>query len=157
MNLSSRLFRRLVRDLPETYLFADDEKHEKAIRDLEKSEPTWHGILHAIILLVAILIFMESVWFRLSIPPWIKSWLSPIIPAFVMIAYSVYWQRRRAAMFFRNRLLRDGVPVCIKCGYCLRGLLSDRCPECGKEMDERVRALIRREMKPDGGHASSGD
>lgn len=32
----------------------------------------------------------------------------------------------------RKELNRWGVPVCIRCGYDLRGNDSPRCPECGK-------------------------
>ena len=156
MNLSRRCLRWFLKDLPETQLFADDEQREKAIRDLENSGPAWHAILHIIILISALLLFKKFVWYRLPIPPEIESWLFPIFPAFVIIAYSVYWQRQRAAVFFRNILLQDGVPVCMKCGYCLRGLSSDRCPECGKELDARVQALIRVEAQPDGGAPADG-
>ena len=133
MNLRLPFLRWLLKDLPKIQLFACDEQRDKAMRDLETSGPARHAILHVIILLVGLLLFKEFVWFRLPIPPWIETWLSPILPAFVIITYSVYGQRRRAAMFFRNILLRNGVPVCIKCGYCLRGLVSNRCPECGKD------------------------
>lgn len=28
----------------------------------------------------------------------------------------------------------DGLPRCVQCGYCLRGLRGPRCPECGHEL-----------------------
>lgn len=52
--------------------------------------------------------------------------------------------RRDAARFLRAALLDCGVPVCLDCGYCLRGLSSECCPECGRKIDERVTKLIRR-------------
>jgi hypothetical protein len=31
---------------------------------------------------------------------------------------------------------------CVGCGYNLRGLISDRCPECGLKLDEAAAAPI---------------
>lgn len=38
---------------------------------------------------------------------------------------------RRMRRTLRQALLDSGVPVCEGCGYDLRGLSSERCPECG--------------------------
>lgn len=35
----------------------------------------------------------------------------------------------------RERLAARGVPICIPCGYDLRGLTEARCPECGTPFD----------------------
>gem|GEM_PF-2832980 len=40
--------------------------------------------------------------------------------------------------------------VCLECGYCLRGLTSPRCPECGTPFDA---ALLRPQDKSTGGVA----
>jgi hypothetical protein len=45
----------------------------------------------------------------------------------------------------RQRLIESGVPVCLGCGYLLRGLPPDstvHCPECGRAIDERVKAIM---------------
>jgi uncharacterized paraquat-inducible protein A len=47
----------------------------------------------------------------------------------------------------RQALLAQGVPVCLRCGYCLRGHAADApcCPECGRALHDRVRAMLSRE------------
>lgn len=39
--------------------------------------------------------------------------------------------RRPMRRFLREVLREDGEPVCLECGYSLRGLPEPRCPECG--------------------------
>jgi hypothetical protein len=31
---------------------------------------------------------------------------------------------------------------CLECGYALRGLTGDRCPECGREFDHGVKITL---------------
>ena len=75
---------------------------------------------------------------------------------FVLLIFQMLRFRWFGRQYMRDKLLECGVPVCVKCGYCLRGLAADQCPECGKELDARVRALIRDEAQPDGRGASDG-
>ncbi len=35
----------------------------------------------------------------------------------------------------RKELAARGIPICIRCGYDIRGLTDARCPECGTEFD----------------------
>jgi len=53
---------------------------------------------------------------------------------FVLVLKNVNGITRR---FLRKELVRRGIPVCIKCGYDLRGQTETRCPECGAEFDEK--------------------
>jgi hypothetical protein len=43
--------------------------------------------------------------------------------------------RQRRAREYRVLLCEQGVPVCIHCGYDLRGQTVARCPECGRRFD----------------------
>jgi hypothetical protein len=48
--------------------------------------------------------------------------------------------RDRMQRSLRRQLLEAGRPVCIECGYDLRGQIEPRCPECGTAFD---RTLLR--------------
>jgi predicted RNA-binding Zn-ribbon protein involved in translation (DUF1610 family) len=63
----------------------------------------------------------------------------------ILILVIGFHGRRRTRAILRERLLYHGVPVCLSCGYCLRGSPADaqRCPECGQPIQDRVRALMR--------------
>ena len=52
---------------------------------------------------------------------------------------------RRAHRHVRNYLVIHGIPVCLHCGYSLRGLTEPRCPECGREFEPYLLALGNRE------------
>lgn len=46
--------------------------------------------------------------------------------------------RRRRAQELRKLLCEQGIPICIHCGYDLRGQTDPRCPECGRAFDPRL-------------------
>lgn len=71
--------------------------------------------------------------------------LGTIVGVAVGLAFQYLW-RRPVQRYLREQLIARGVPICLHCGYDLRGQTEPRCPECGREFAE---ALLRRE---DGGH-----
>ena len=42
-----------------------------------------------------------------------------------------WFLRNRCRRYLREQLVARGVPICLKCGYDLRGQVAPRCPECG--------------------------
>ncbi|MFO0838851.1 MAG: hypothetical protein U1D55_10015 [Phycisphaerae bacterium] len=46
----------------------------------------------------------------------------------------------------REHLIARGVPICIRCGYDLRGQVGARCPECGERLTLLV-AKLRGEVR----------
>jgi hypothetical protein len=66
----------------------------------------------------------------------------------LMLAPALWSIRRRAPKLLRKRLLASGVPVCLKCGYILRGCPGPNCPECGGPFDERVRLILAGRSSP---------
>jgi len=69
----------------------------------------------------------------------------------VMLA--VFWsllrrvQRAGAATRLRLILMEQHVALCLGCGYSLRGhdRSAERCPECGRRVDERVKEKLKAE------------
>jgi predicted RNA-binding Zn-ribbon protein involved in translation (DUF1610 family) len=47
------------------------------------------------------------------------------------LALLLLFHRRRITVSIRQQLNANNIPVCMKCGYDLRGRLSHACPECG--------------------------
>jgi hypothetical protein len=53
-----------------------------------------------------------------------------IVPSIGFLAY-----RRSARRHLRKELVALKIPICLKCGYDLRGQTEPRCPECGTSFD----------------------
>lgn len=49
----------------------------------------------------------------------------------LIFAHLHLWIRPRIHENLRRQLLARGVPICLACGYDLRGQTVPRCPECG--------------------------
>lgn len=61
------------------------------------------------------------------------------------VYFTLRWLHRiDAAKALRKSLVQDGVPVCLGCGYLLRGLPASTaaCPECGQTISDRARSLL---------------
>jgi len=59
-----------------------------------------------------------------------------------------YLFRKPLRKYLREQLNAKGVPICIACGYDLRGQVDPRCPECGTAFDPK---LIKRPSDPAAG------
>ncbi len=85
---------------------------------------------------------VQSVLPRLDIGnPFLKTALPALIVSFFSIVLSlaaVLIFRRSVALSIRRRLLDAGIPVCLACGYDLRGQHQPRCPECGRPFDASI-------------------
>ncbi len=51
-------------------------------------------------------------------------------PWVLFLFFPTWLIRKRIRRGLRQELVNDGVPICVKCGYDLRGS-QKRCPECG--------------------------
>ena len=54
-----------------------------------------------------------------------------VCPCILLVWHSRSWMRR----FLRDYLNEHGIPICRKCGYDLRGHVSEACPECGMPVE----------------------
>lgn len=61
---------------------------------------------------------------------WLGSFAGPLtLLVWVWVANIAF--RRPIQRDLREQLVARGVPICLACGYDLRGNTSGRCPECG--------------------------
>lgn len=128
-----------LRGLPELEHFPDQESRRKALEEIagEAGNPKIASFWVAIVLLAGATIATR----------WLAGWLlskvlwPPIVEeilhtAGMLLGFLIvlrWLHRSGASAELRAKLLVSGVPVCLKCGYLLRGLAPaiGRCPECG--------------------------
>lgn len=73
-----------------------------------------------------------------AVKEWLFSGLSPLLlmcPVLILSIVVAWLFRSRIRWALRRELAQAGVPICIECGYDLRGLSRPRCPECGEPFD----------------------
>ncbi|MGE3181608.1 MAG: hypothetical protein AB7N71_08255 [Phycisphaerae bacterium] len=123
---------------PELAMFPTELAANTAYKDWQKKNAkTWRFwfILIGYSALVGALVAIAFVSIRRWIPlP--KSMLGGVVGGVTggsgIVVLTWLW-RQKCRRFLRERLIEQGVPVCIPCGYDLRGLSENRCPECGAE------------------------
>ena len=131
-----------LRGLPEMTLFPDEAAREHAIQQIYAEEiyAKEHRaalvgalLLHAIVIVV---VFFGLVYLIRSLLPSLQRWSGHIGLAVVLPLYILYIAvslRRSMVKDLRRKLVQAGIPVCLRCGYDLRGSDATRCPECGTE------------------------
>lgn len=76
---------------------------------------------------------------------WDGLWSRPIYTARIGLVWAVPWLGLAVLLWlFHDRIAKAVVPrmerTCGECGYSLRGLKTDRCPECGTEIPQKSKA-----------------
>lgn len=138
--------------LPELEYFEDEAALQAALNEIgeEAADLKRGGYWSAIGILVGATLGVQVPvrWLlRLVIWPALLENLLIWLATAAAFALTLRWLHRwGTAGQLRTKLLASGVPVCMKCGYLLRGLPLDpgRCPECGRTFDEPVRAILGR-------------
>lgn len=77
---------------------------------------------------------------------WISIFNLPIL--FTIAGVYLCLRRETFRRSIREDLRKIGVPICIQCGYDIRGQVEPRCPECGSPFDA---GLVDPGVRPDGG------
>jgi hypothetical protein len=81
---------------------------------------------------------------RYRLPLWMM--LTVFILATPVLVVSRYWAfKSRVQRSVRTWLVMRGIPICLRCGYDLRGQADPRCPECGNPFDS---SLLRSQAGP---------
>jgi len=75
---------------------------------------------------------------RFGAPPWLLGGMMGGLVGGGAVGFLNYLYRRPMARFVRADLVSRGIPVCLECGYDLRGQRIPRCPECGAGFDSAL-------------------
>ncbi len=148
--LRKTLLHLTLRGLPELELFPTEQARTEALNEIgtEAGNPAqgsyWKAVAIFVFAVVSIVFIGRWVFAKIDWPTWLEDTLrgAAWLLTFVLV---LRWLHRGGAQGeLREKLLKNGVPVCLGCGYLLRGLASTtpRCPECGMEIDTRVRELL---------------
>jgi predicted RNA-binding Zn-ribbon protein involved in translation (DUF1610 family) len=139
--------------LPELGLFPDGRALHSALREYGTSmrgANDWRSwaVLSAMTILAAVVGFItgQVTYHALGFVATgaVNYWIRLLTMVLVFWALLRAAQRCGAALRLRQSLIELGVPVCAKCGYALIGHEPDaqRCPECGRAIDEQIAALL---------------
>ena len=132
-------------------MFPDEESRRSAIAAIERGMMP-RSIKDVLFFIAVVIVFFFVPWlvadFLASLLPPMGAWNKRLTWALAILGYTVLVYlaiRRDMPKALRGQLIKAGVPICVKCGYDLRGLPADRvkCPECGRAFDEEVVQLIR--------------
>ena len=122
---------------PELDLFESASERKKALRYAHK------GIFYNGYLLAFFTALMVAlVWLRPAVREYLampdsrffgdaEVFVSSAVAGLCATYGAFLFSRRKIRTRLRERLNELGIQVCMSCGYRLRGLSENRCPECG--------------------------
>ena len=136
----SRAYRRISRVLPELGRFKSDEERktalERADAEVLKSSGFRRGMVVATVAFAALIVvvFVLLLWF-----PFLLGTALSTVSLGALFGVTCAWYCRKAVRrSLRRQLAEQGVPICVRCAYDLRGQIEPRCPECGTAFDEKL-------------------
>ncbi len=125
-----------LRLYPELRLFESREQ----VREAKRAWAGHSGIVNrrmlAVIVIIVLVVGTSAAFFTVGVkslgaPDWLATMLNVLLSALLAASITAIGWHRPYIRFVRRWLCGQGVPVCLKCGYDLRGLTDPRCPECG--------------------------
>lgn len=136
--------------LPELELFESEEQRQNALHEIGRevvdlrSGHYWLAILGLITAVVGGQFLARMLLAMVAWPRWLEDILLLLLVGATFFGALRFLHRSGAAGELRHKLLKNGVPVCLGCGYLLRGLPLDPglCPECGRPFDDVVREIL---------------
>ena len=138
-------YRPASRTYPELARFADDARRKvamrRAAREALRSRRFWLFMLVAVVVAVAIAI---PVGYLVKASAALRGGIQGMIAGMLAGSWAVACRANLRASL-RRQLVEQGVPICLRCGYDLRGQLEPRCPECGTPCDPSLLPLLKSE------------
>lgn len=140
-----------IASLDEMKMFPDDASRRRAVeKHLKITNRPINLIFGSVYLIAACALsyYLLRLACRTLLPGGTPRFVRPVIVIAGTIA--VYYGLLRllhtwgTARDLRKLLIKEGIPVCLKCGYDLRGLgpAAGSCPECGRKIPATTRALL---------------
>lgn len=111
----------------------------------------FHGLAVAAVVLIAIYLPVQQ---SVPLPPWAVVLLLSTLSYIVLETFFRGQYVDAVRKDLRVRLLRLGAPICVKCGYDLRGQVEARCPACGSAFDATLLRNDREESGTEGNRKS---
>lgn len=138
-----------LRGLDELDRFPTPEARARAMDELSSETRGWElvkGIVICVLATAAVVVLVRVLVPRSLagiVGPFVLKDLALLCGIATFVFVSRWLHRRGSARSLRVKLIAAGVPVCIECGYAMKGLsATSRCPECGAEMTAAARALL---------------
>lgn len=160
--LGTRLIRApYIRGIPELDLLPDDQTRERVIKEIEhamlpRSLREVASFLFAVALFLAVPGLVGYVIAHVALSA-MGVWNGRVFYAILLAGYLVIVVlalRRDLPKQLRRRLIEMSIPVCLRCGYDLRGAPCEtsRCPECGRRLSSIEGTAIREWSERDSPH-----
>lgn len=97
----------------------------------------WRLWFNAIFLPIIFMAIAAVLVLPLIPPSWgeWRGWITVVVAGLLFYGYAYRGYTKGLRHDLRRDLYQRGIPVCHKCGYCLRGVDPLVCPECGTAFD----------------------
>lgn len=144
------LLRLTLAGLPELDYFPTPEARDTALyelgRDAGMSAPKSLAAGIAIIAAFTLSLVFAVKWLLRLVhwPRLLEEWIVISLAGGFVFLLLRHLHRRGFVAGLRTKLLAHGVPICVPCGYLLKGLpeSTTNCPECGHTIDENTKRVM---------------
>lgn len=128
------------RTYPELEFFSTDDERRKALRQArkERNRSPRFWLIHVCAATLAAIVGYQLFVASGPVGRFVETFARGYLAVFAALAgfpvgFCIAWLFRRTVRdSLRRQLVERSVPICLKCGYNLHGLIEPRCPECGE-------------------------